>query len=373
VASIVPSPAVAMLTRDLGADGGVVISASHNPSEYNGIKLFSRDGFKLPDELEDEIAEFVERDRTWERPTGGEVGTARRISDPVGRYVTHAISTIRGELAGMRVALDCGHGAASRTTSEALRRLGAEVVAINCDWDGTDINDGCGSTDLGPLGALVSSGGFDIGLAHDGDADRVLALDGEGQLVDGDVILAICAADMKRRGRLPHDTVVGTVMSNLGFETAMRAHGVTVVKTKVGDRYVLDEMRAMGATLGGEQSGHVIFLEHNTTGDGLITALQLMAVMRDSGEPLSELRKVMRHYPQVLLNVSVRDRSRLAASAAVADAVRAAEKRLGESGRVLVRASGTEPLVRVMVEAADDSVASEVAESIAEVVRFELD
>jgi phosphoglucosamine mutase len=315
IAGIVPTPAVSFLTRDLGADGGVVISASHNAAEYNGIKLFSRDGFKLPDELEDEIAEFVEAERSWRRPTHGDIGSRVWLGDAVERYIAHAVSTVEGSLEGLRVAVDCGHGAASLTTVEALRRVGVDVTPLNCDWNGTDINLDCGSTHLGALQNLVRGGGYDLGIAHDGDADRVLAIDETGEPADGDVIMAVCAADLKHRSRLPRDTVVGTVMANLGFEVAMREMGITVVKTKVGDRYVLDEMRAMGAMLGGEQSGHIIFLEHNTTGDGLITALQLLAVMRTSGRTLSDLRTVMTHYPQFLENVPVRDRSRLTASA----------------------------------------------------------
>ncbi|MDO8914580.1 MAG: phosphoglucosamine mutase [Coriobacteriia bacterium] len=372
IAGIVPTPAVSFLTRDLGADGGVVISASHNAAEYNGIKLFSRDGFKLPDELEDEIAEFVEAERSWRRPTHGDIGSRVELGDAVERYIAHAVSTVEGSLEGLRVAVDCGHGAASLTTVEALRRVGVDVTPLNCDWNGSDINLDCGSTHLGALQDLVRGGGYDLGIAHDGDADRVLAIDETGEPADGDVIMAVCAADLKHRSRLPRDTVVGTVMANLGFEVAMREMGITVVKTKVGDRYVLDEMRAMGAMLGGEQSGHIIFLEHNTTGDGLITALQLLAVMRTSGRTLSDLRTVMTHYPQFLENVPVRDRSRLTTSAALAEAILLAERRLGSSGRVLVRASGTEPLVRVMAEAADATEARAVVEALSEVVRAEL-
>lgn len=371
-AGIVPTPAVSFLTRDLGADGGVVISASHNPAEYNGIKLFSRDGFKLPDELEDEIAEFVEAQRSWRRPTGGDVGSRIEVVDAVERYISHAISTVEGSLEGLRVAVDCGHGAASLTTPEALLRLGAEVTPLSCDWSGMDINLDCGSTHLGPLQDLIEGGGYDVGIAHDGDADRVLAVDEKGEAVDGDVIMAICAADLKRRSLLPRDTVVGTVMSNLGFEVAMRELGIAVVKTQVGDRYVLAEMRAMGVTLGGEQSGHIIFLEHNTTGDGLVTALQLLSVMHSTGRSLSDLRTVMTRYPQVLQNVPVRDKSRLTTSAALRDAIKLGERRLGVSGRVLVRASGTEPLVRVMAEAADEGEARAVVEALSEVVRAEL-
>jgi phosphoglucosamine mutase len=369
---IIPTPAVALLTRELGAGGGVVISASHNPAEYNGIKFFCRDGFKLPDDLEDEIEGFVGADRDWVRPTGAGIGRRHDVEDARERYIDHSTSTVTGDLAGLKVALDCGHGAASLVTPEALRRLGAEVVAVNCDWDGMDINLDCGSTHLAVVRSLVLECGADIGLAHDGDADRVLAIDERGDEVDGDAILAICATHLKRTGRLPGDTVVGTVMSNLGFEVAMREQGITVVKTRVGDRYVLDEMRAMGVMLGGEQSGHVIFLEHNTTGDGLVTALQLASVMRQTGSLLSELRSVMRRYPQVLVNVRVQDKTKLAASAAVLAAVADEEARLGGSGRVLVRASGTEPLVRVMAEASEESVAQAVVDRLVDVVRAEL-
>ena len=372
VLGVAPTPAVAYLTRELSADGGVVISASHNPAPYNGIKLFSREGFKLPDELEDEIEEFTVAERDWERPTGADVGRVRVLEDGVRRYVSHAIDAIEGDLTGMTIAVDCGHGAASVATPATLEELGATVITLNCEWDGMDINDGCGSTDLGPLTELVRSHEVDFGIAHDGDADRVIAVDENGSAIDGDIIMAICATHMKRRGTLAGDTVVSTVMCNLGFEVAMREHGITLVKTKVGDRYVLEQMQSSGAVLGGEQSGHIIFMEHATTGDGLITALKLAEVMRATGTPLSELSGVMTRYPQVLVNVSVSDKGRLGASAAVADAVHAAEARLGSDGRVLVRASGTEPIVRVMAEASDAQVASEVVEEIVAVVRAEL-
>jgi phosphoglucosamine mutase len=372
VAGIVPTPAVAYLTRALGADGGVVISASHNHAAYNGIKLFSRDGFKLPDELEDAIETFVDGDSYGARPTGTGIGVRVPLDDAAERYIQHAVACVDGPLDGMRVLVDCGHGAAARTTVHALERLGAVVTALNCDWNGMDINDGCGSTHMEGLQALVAQGGWDLGIAHDGDADRVLAVDEQGVVADGDVIMAVCAADMKRRDALPRDTIVGTVMSNLGFEIAMREIGVNLVKTSVGDRYVLEEMRANGATLGGEQSGHIIFLEHNTTGDGLVTALRLLSVMRDTGKPLSELRRVMTHYPQVLVNVPVRDKGRLVTSAAISEAILLAERRLGGTGRVLVRASGTEPLVRVMAEAADEAEARSVVDALVEVVVSEL-
>jgi phosphoglucosamine mutase len=372
VAGIVPTPTIAFLTREMGADGGVVISASHNPAPYNGIKLFSRDGFKLPDELEDEIEQFTVSERDWDRPTGADVGRVLRVDDAVARYVSHAIDTLDTDLTGMSIAVDCGHGAASVATPRALKELGATVISVNCEWNGMDINDGCGSTDLGPLKEVVRSHQVDFGIAHDGDADRVLAVDDEGNEVDGDVIMAICALQMKELGTLPGDTVVSTVMCNLGFEVAMRERGINVIKTKVGDRYVLEQMRSSGAMLGGEQSGHVIFLEHNTTGDGLITALQVASAIKRSGSPLSRLRSVMTRYPQVLVNVPVKDKGRLGASSAVAAAISEAEETLGERGRVLVRASGTEPLVRVMAEAADGAEASAVVERLVEVVRTEL-
>jgi len=373
VCGIVPTPAVALLVRERGADGGVVISASHNPPEYNGIKLFSRDGFKLPDELEDEIEAFCSDERNgWVRPTGEGVGRIELLGDALERYVVHCTGTIDVDLTGLRIAVDCGHGASGIATPEALRRLGAKVVVVNAESNGLDINVGCGSTNLGLIAGMVTDHEVDLGIAHDGDADRVLAVDETGAEVDGDAIMAICAAHRFERGTLAHDMVVSTVMCNLGFEIAMRERGINVVKTKVGDRYVLEQMLTSGATLGGEQSGHIIFLEHNTTGDGLVTALQLAAVMRESGLPLSELRRVMRRYPQVLVNVPVADKARLATSSAITEAIHAAEAELGESGRVLVRPSGTEPLVRVMAEAADGKTAASIVGRLVELVKTEL-
>lgn len=371
-AGIVPTPAVAFLARELGADGGVVISASHNPAEYNGIKFFDRDGFKLPDEIENEIEEFLVSERDWERPVGAGIGSATVVPDAAERYVAHAVATVPGRLNGLKIAIDCGHGASAVSTPAAFEALGAEVVTLNCDWDGTDINKECGSTHLEVISGVVRAGSFDLGIAHDGDADRVLAVDEAGREVDGDAIMAICALDLKEQGLLTGDTVVATVMSNLGFEVALREHGIALVKTRVGDRYVLDQMRASGAVFGGEQSGHVIFLEHATTGDGLITALQLAAVVHRADKPLSALARVMAHYPQVLMNVGVAHRELLSSSSAIAEAIRVAEATLGQTGRVLVRASGTEPLVRVMVEAADEQQAHSIAKRIADLVRAEL-
>lgn len=372
VCGVIPTPGVALLVRELGADGGVVISASHNPPEYNGIKFFSRDGFKLPDELEDEIEEFTLHPREWARPTAGALGRVRYIKDGVSRYVAHAVETIDGDLEGMSLAVDCGHGAASVATPAALRELGAHVIVVNDDWDGMDINVESGSTNLSVVRELVLSHQVDFGIAHDGDGDRMLAVDELGNEVDGDVIMAICADHLNSRGELRGNTVVGTVMSNMGFEVAMRERGINVVKTRVGDRYVLEEMRAMGAVLGGEQSGHVIFLDHNTTGDGLVTALQLAAVLKERGVRMSELAGVMQRYPQVLVNVRVADRALLATSAVLARAIEEAEAILGDTGRVLVRASGTEPLVRVMAEAAEIAQAQAVVERLAGVVKSEL-
>lgn len=368
LAGVIPTPAVALLVRELGADAGVVISASHNPAAYNGIKFFDADGAKLPDEVEDELEAIALADERGVRPSGGGVGSIRTIDDAVERYVAHAVATVPGRLDGLTVALDCGHGASARTSEAAFRALGATVVAINCDWDGTDINLDSGSTHLGPVTELVRSSSADLGIAHDGDADRTLAVDELGNVVDGDGIMAICGAQLHAEGALVADTIVGTVMTNLGFDVAMREIGVRVVKAQVGDRYVLEEMRRTGSVLGGEQSGHVIFLAHTTTGDGLITALQLAHAMKAAGKPLSELASSVKPFPQVLINVRVAGAAGVVAEPALLAAVEAEEAALGDTGRVLVRASGTEPLVRVMVEAHDADVASEAAARLAAVV-----
>ncbi len=365
LAGIVPTPAVALLVRELGADAGVVISASHNAAPYNGIKFFDADGFKLPDEVEDRLEALALADAGRDRPTAGDIGTVRVIEDAIERYIAHAVATVPGRLDGLKVALDCGHGASARTSEAALRALGADVVAINCDWDGTDINKESGSTHLGPLSDLVRSCGASLGIAHDGDADRTLAVDELGGVVDGDRIMAICAARLHEEGALSGDSVVGTVMTNMGFDVAMGELGISVAKAQVGDRYVLDLMRRTGSVLGGEQSGHVIFLAHTTTGDGLITALQLAHAVAAAGRPLSELAALVRPFPQVLINVRVSDSARISTHPDLLAAVADEEARLGDEGRVLVRASGTEPLVRVMVEATDADVAAAVADRLA--------
>lgn len=376
LAGIIPTPAIALLVRELHCDGGIVISASHNPPEYNGIKLFDAQGFKLPDAVEDEIEAFVAAGGppSEELPGGDEVGVVLPVEDACELYIAHAVSTVANEgvdFAGLKVALDVGHGASCMTSAEALRRLGAEVVVVNEDFDGTDINVQCGSTHLEPLRALVAETGADVGIAHDGDADRVMLMDAEGNEIDGDVVEAVCAIDLHKRGLLPGGTAVSTVMCNLGLTHALRNAGIELVQTKVGDRYVLEAMREGGFALGGEQSGHMIFLEHNSTGDGLVTALQFLAACKRAGATIAEAASVMTRFPQTLVNVRVRDKHAVDGNAAVQDAVRAAEAELGDSGRVLLRPSGTEPVVRVMVEAATAEEADRHAHAIADIVERE--
>lgn len=377
LAGIIPTPAIALLVRELHCDGGIVISASHNPPEYNGIKLFDAQGFKLPDAVEDKIEAFVTGGgaSAEELPAGDAVGVALPVDDACELYITHAVATVANEgidLAGLKVALDVGHGAACMTSAEALRRLGAEVIVINEDFDGTDINVQCGSTHLGPVRSLVAELGADVGIAHDGDADRVMLVDDQGNVLDGDVVEAVCAIDLHKRGLLPGNTVVSTVMCNLGLVHALRDAGIELIQTKVGDRYVLEAMREGGFVLGGEQSGHMIFLEHNSTGDGLVTALQFLAACKRAGKSVAEAASVMTRFPQTLVNVHVRDKHAVEGNAAVVAAVKAAEAELGDSGRVLLRPSGTEPVVRVMVEAASAEEAERHAHAIAEVVEREV-
>ena len=377
LAGIIPTPAIAYLVRELHCDGGIVISASHNPPEYNGIKLFDAQGFKLPDAVEDEIEAFVKAGgaAAEDLPAGDAVGVALPVDDASELYIAHAVSTVADEgidLAGLKVALDVGHGASALTSAEALRRLGADVTAINEEFDGTDINVECGSTHLGPVQELVARIGADVGIAHDGDADRVMLVDAEGNVIDGDMVEAVCAIDLHKRGLLPGGTAVSTVMCNLGLTHAMRDAGIELIQTKVGDRYVLEAMREGGFVLGGEQSGHMIFLEHNSTGDGLVTALQFLAACKRAGATAAEAASVMTRFPQTLINVKVRDKHALDGNAEIAAAVEAAEAELGENGRVLIRPSGTEPVVRVMVEAPDEPTANRHAQAIAQVVESAL-
>jgi phosphoglucosamine mutase len=367
---VLPTPAVAFLTADLGADLGAVISASHNPMPDNGLKFLARGGHKLADELEDAIEGRLREE--WLRPTGAAVGRVTQDGTAGDRYVEHLLSTLPHRLDGLTVVIDTAHGAAHQVAPEALRRAGAEVFAIGDQPDGLNINEGFGSTHLDRLQAAVVEHGADLGVALDGDADRCLAVDAAGEVVDGDQIMAVLTLAMREAGRLPHDTSVVTVMSNLGFRLAMAREGVTVVETAVGDRYVLEAMKAGGFSLGGEQSGHVIMLDHATTGDGTLTALQLMARVAATGKPLAELVAVMDRLPQVLVNVRGVERSGVAQCRPLQDAVRAAEAELGATGRVLLRPSGTEPLVRVMVEAPDKGQADAIAARLADVVRAEL-
>ncbi|NUK22587.1 phosphoglucosamine mutase [Streptomyces lunaelactis] len=372
---VLPTPAVAYLTGALGADLGVMLSASHNAMPDNGIKFFARGGHKLADELEDRIETVYEQHRTgapWERPTGAGVGRVSDYDEGFEKYVAHLIAVLPNRLDGLKVVLDEAHGAASHVSPEAFARAGAEVVTIGGEPDGLNINDGCGSTHLGLLKAAVLEHGADFGIAHDGDADRCLAVDGAGEEVDGDQILAVLALAMREAGTLRGDTVVATVMSNLGFKLAMEREGLQLVQTAVGDRYVLEAMKAEGYALGGEQSGHVIVLDHATTGDGTLTGLMLAARVAATGRSLAELAGVMRRLPQVLINVPDVDKSRVKTSAELATAVAEAERELGATGRVLLRPSGTEPLVRVMVEAADIEQARSVAGSLADAVKSAL-
>ncbi|MFF2650953.1 phosphoglucosamine mutase [Streptomyces sp. NPDC058045] len=372
---VLPTPAVAYLTGALGADFGVMLSASHNAMPDNGIKFFARGGHKLADELEDRIEGIYAEHRTgapWDRPTGAGVGRVKDYDTGFDQYIAHLIGVLPNRLDGLKVVLDEAHGAASRVSPEAFARAGAEVVTIGADPDGLNINDGCGSTHLGLLKQAVVEHGADLGVAHDGDADRCLAVDHTGAEVDGDQILAVLALAMRERGALRSETVVGTVMSNLGFKLAMEREGVSLVETAVGDRYVLEAMKEHGYALGGEQSGHVIILDHATTGDGTLTGLMLAARVASTGRRLAELAAVMQRLPQVLVNVPDVDRSRVATSAELAQAVADSERELGATGRVLLRPSGTEPLVRVMVEAADIEQARSIASRLADAVKTAL-
>lgn len=348
-----PTPGIAFLTRSMRADAGVVISASHNPFQDNGIKFFARNGFKMPDELEREIERLVQDDDIAHlRPTAQEVGKAFRIDDALGRYNVFLKSTFPKHLTldGLKVVIDGAHGAAYRVGPEVLEELGAEVVAIGVDPDGENINRDCGALHPQQLAARVKAEGAHLGVALDGDADRAIFVDEHGEVVDGDAVLAMLGIELQRAGRLTADGVVATVMSNLGLELALRERGIKLVRVQVGDRYVVEEMVRGSYILGGEQSGHVVFLEHGTTGDGLVTALGVLGLMVESGQPLSELRRVMQRLPQRLVNVSVRDRRDLASLPAVQGVIDRVSRHLGSRGRVLVRYSGTEPLVRVMVE-----------------------
>jgi len=365
-AGTLPTPAAAFLIGDIDADFGVMISASHNPAPDNGIKIFARGGVKLPDVVEQRIEEAMTGPKL--QPTGGDVGRVARFSDAEDRYAMHLLASLPHRLDGLHVVVDCAHGAASGVSPETFRNAGAKVTVIGADPDGININDGVGSTHLDKLAAEVIRVGADVGIAHDGDADRCLAVDASGNIVDGDQIMAILAVSMKQRGVLFQDTLVATVMSNLGLHRAMSAHGIHVETTAVGDRYVLERMTDAGFSLGGEQSGHVIMSRFATTGDGVLTGLHLCAEMARTGRSLADLASVMTVFPQVLVNVRGVERTR-AEDDDVQDAVARATASLGLSGRVLLRPSGTEPMIRVMVEAGTADDAQRIADELAEVVR----
>ena len=365
-AGVLPTPAIAFLIADTGADMGAMLSASHNAMPDNGIKFFARGGHKLADELEDAIEARL--NEPWDRPTGSEVGRVRPFEDGPARYIAHLLAALPHRLEGLHVVLDAAHGAASEVAPEAFRQAGAQVTVIGCEPDGLNINDGYGSTHLQNLQAAVVEARADLGIALDGDADRCLAVDARGMDIDGDQIMAILSLAMRERGALARDTLVATVMSNLGMLQALEREGVEVKQTAVGDRYVLEEMKEGAFSLGGEQSGHLIFLDHGTTGDGTMTGLMLASRLAQTGRSLEDLASVMIRLPQVMINVKGVDKSRVDGCEAVQAEVRAAQTELEGVGRVLLRKSGTEPLVRVMVEADDAAQAKAVAERLADVV-----
>ncbi|MDF2547406.1 MAG: phosphoglucosamine mutase [Anaerosolibacter sp.] len=372
---VVPTPAVAYLTRHYGADAGVVISASHNPVEYNGIKFFNKDGFKLPDEVEEQIEAIIHNGGFIDlHPTGGNLGKKVEIDDAIKQYSSFLKSTINVDLRGLKVAVDCANGAAYVAAPSVLSALGAEIKIIHHKPDGLNINLDCGSTHPGDVQKLVQDWGADVGLAFDGDADRLIAVDEKGQLVDGDKILTICGCSLKEKGQLPHNTIVATVMSNIGLDIALKKCGCKAEKTNVGDRYVLEKMKEEGYVLGGEQSGHIIFLQHNTTGDGLLSALQLLAVMKEKEQSLSKLAGVMTDYPQVLINAKVSNskKNKYMEDEVIVKEITKLEELMDGEGRVLIRPSGTEPLVRVMLEGKNESQLRELALELAKLIEERL-
>ena len=369
---VVPTPAVAYLTRKYKVDAGVVISASHNPVEFNGIKFFDGNGYKLPDSLEDEIESLIRNGMQGIKfPIGAGVGKIKYRTDAREEYINHAIQAVKVDLSGMKIVVDCAEGAAFYTSIEALKELGGDIVAIHTNPDGTNINANCGSTHMEELQARVVYEKANLGLAFDGDADRLLAVDENGKIVDGDQVMAIVGSHMKAQGKLKLDTIVATVMSNLGFFLMGEKNGIHMEQTKVGDRYVLERMREMGASLGGEQSGHIIFLDENTTGDGLLSALHLLQVVVETQKPLSELSKIMEVMPQALLNAKVPNHKKehYMEYPEIADAIDALNKKFAGEGRVLIRPSGTEPLVRVMIEGKDQKMIEAEARKLADLIQ----
>lgn len=372
---VVPTPAVAHLTRKYGADAGVVISASHNPVEYNGIKFFNKDGFKLPDEVEDKIEDYILNDKDIDfMPGGKEVGRKIKVKNAVDEYSEFVKSTIDVDLKGMKIAIDCANGASFMAAPKTLAELGAEVEILNHNPDGYNINYKCGSTYPEIVKEYVLKTGADLGLSFDGDADRLIAIDEKGNIVDGDRIMAVCAAHLMEEGKLTNNTLVATVMSNIGLEKALKKHNCDIVKTKVGDRYVLEEMKKSGYVLGGEQSGHIIFLEHNTTGDGLLSALQLISVVKKKNKPLSELASIMKTYPQVLKNAKVSNdkKRKYLEDEVISSRIAEIENIFHGEGRVLIRPSGTEPLVRVMIEGSNEEELNKYAVELVELIETRL-
>lgn len=372
---VVPTPAIAYLVRHLKLDAGVMISASHNPAEYNGIKFFNAEGFKLSDEIEEEIEGYILGGKDIEiEPSGIKIGRKTEVYKANDLYSEFVASTIDTDLEGLHIAIDCANGAASEVAVTTLRALGAKVDAFHHIPDGININLNCGSTHTEVIGDIVRKGGYDLGLAFDGDADRCLAVDEKGQLVDGDKIMAICAIELQKANMLKDQTVVSTVMSNIGFEEALEKRGMKALRTKVGDRYVLEAMRENGYVLGGEQSGHIIFLNHNTTGDGLMTAVKLLAALKKSGQKMSELAGVMQVYPQVLKNARIKNeyKKTYMSDEVIAARIKAVEEAFHGKGRVLIRPSGTEPLVRVMIEGDDQSLLEAYAAELVELIEARL-
>lgn len=375
ILGVVPTPAVAYLIGKYKADAGIMISASHNSAEFNGIKMFSGDGYKLPDVLEEQIEEIILNEiKSSEALIGGDVGKVTYMNSAIKDYVDHLKSTVPNSLDGLKIAVDCANGSASVVAEELMKQLGADATILYDKPDGININEGCGSTHIENLSKYVVENKMDLGVAFDGDADRCLCVDENGELIDGDQVMAICSLDMKERGRLAKNTVIGTILTNLGFIKYCEANGINFIATKVGDKFVLEEMLLEEYNFGGEQSGHVIFRDFATTGDGELTAIQLLSLVKRSGKKLSELSKVMKKYPQVSLNVNVTNDGKVKfyTNTAVKESIETAKEELGDKGRIVVRPSGTEPKIRVMVECNDEELMNKVANEVAETVKIEL-
>ena len=375
ILGVVPTPAVAYLIGKYKADAGIMISASHNSAEFNGIKMFSGDGYKLPDVLEEQIEEIVLNEiKSSEALIGGDVGKVTYMNSAIKDYVDHLKSTVPNSLDGLKIAVDCANGSASVVAEELMKQLGADATILYDKPDGININEGCGSTHIENLSKYVVENKMDLGVAFDGDADRCLCVDENGELIDGDQVMAICSLDMKERGRLAKNTVIGTILTNLGFIKYCEANGINFIATKVGDKFVLEEMLLEEYNFGGEQSGHVIFRDFATTGDGELTAIQLLSLVKRSGKKLSELSKVMKKYPQVSINVNVTNDGKVKfyINTAVKESIETAKEELGDKGRIVVRPSGTEPKIRVMVECNDEELMNKVANEVAETVKIEL-